>query len=151
MTETLKLIYQAAKVRLGFLIMACALAGIAVSPGDDLAPWRVLVLGLAVLVASASAGADQGLSPNAQRRKEALEEYPLDSLKMNGTLEAGAQIWAIVAAPDGVVHRVKKGNYVGQNNGKVVNVSEQKMEIREIVPDGLGGWRIRESSVALIE
>ena len=49
MTQTLKLIYQAAKVRLGFLIMACALAGIAVSPGDGLAPWRVLVLGLAVL------------------------------------------------------------------------------------------------------
>jgi len=57
MTETLKLIYHAAKVRLGFLIMACALAGIAVSPGDGLAPWRVLVLGLAVLVSSASAGA----------------------------------------------------------------------------------------------
>ena len=57
MTETLKLIYHAAKVRLGFLIMACALAGIAMSPGDELAPWRVLVLGLAVLVCSSAAGA----------------------------------------------------------------------------------------------
>ncbi|MDJ0929014.1 MAG: heme o synthase [Gammaproteobacteria bacterium] len=57
MAATLKLIYHAAKVRLGFLIMACALAGIAVSPGDGLAPWRVLVLSLAVLVSSSAAGA----------------------------------------------------------------------------------------------
>jgi protoheme IX farnesyltransferase len=57
MTETLKLIYHTAKVRLGFLIMACALAGIAMSPGDELAPWRVFVLGLAVLLSSAAAGA----------------------------------------------------------------------------------------------
>ena len=57
MTETLKLIYHTAKVRLGFLIMACALAGIAMSPGEELAPWRVLVLGLTVLMASAAAGA----------------------------------------------------------------------------------------------
>jgi protoheme IX farnesyltransferase len=57
MTDTLKLIYHAAKVRLGFLIMACALAGIAVSPGSELEPWRILVLGLSVLVASSAAGA----------------------------------------------------------------------------------------------
>jgi protoheme IX farnesyltransferase len=57
MTDTLKLIYHAAKVRLGFLIMACALAGIAMSPGTELAPWQVLVLGLAVLVSSSAAGA----------------------------------------------------------------------------------------------
>ncbi len=57
MTDTLKLIYQAAKVRLGFLIMACALAGIAVSPGSGLAPWQVLVLGVAVLLSSSAAGA----------------------------------------------------------------------------------------------
>ena len=57
MTETLKLIYHTAKVRLGFLIMACALAGIAMSPGAEIAPWRVLVLGLAVLTSSAAAGA----------------------------------------------------------------------------------------------
>lgn len=57
MVDTLKLIYQAAKVRLGFLIMACAMAGIAVSPGNELASWQVLVLGLAVLVSSSVAGA----------------------------------------------------------------------------------------------
>jgi protoheme IX farnesyltransferase len=57
MANTLKLIYHAAKVRLSFLIMACALAGIAMSPGNGLSAWQALVLGLAVLFASASAGA----------------------------------------------------------------------------------------------
>ena len=57
MAATLKLIYHTAKVRLGFLIMACALAGIAVSPGADLAPWQIALLGLATLVASSAAGA----------------------------------------------------------------------------------------------
>ncbi len=57
MTATIKLIYQAAKVRLGFLIMACALAGVAVSPGAELAPLQVFLLGLSVLVASSVSGA----------------------------------------------------------------------------------------------
>jgi protoheme IX farnesyltransferase len=57
MAQTIKLIYQTAKVRLGFLIMACALAGIAVSPGNELSSWQVLVLGLAVLVSSSVSGA----------------------------------------------------------------------------------------------
>ncbi len=57
MTATIKLIYQAAKVRLGFLIMACALAGVAVSPGAQLAPMQVFLLGLAVLLASSVSGA----------------------------------------------------------------------------------------------
>jgi protoheme IX farnesyltransferase len=57
MAETLKLIYQAAKVRLGFLIAACAVAGVAVSPSGELAPWQLTVLGLAVLLSSAAAGA----------------------------------------------------------------------------------------------
>ena len=57
MPGTLKLIYDTAKVRLGFLIMSCALAGMAVSPGPGLPAWQVLVLGLAVLLSSASAGA----------------------------------------------------------------------------------------------
>ena len=57
MAQTLKLIYQAAKVRLGFLIMACAMAGIAVSPENELTPWQVLALGLAVLVSSSVSGA----------------------------------------------------------------------------------------------
>ena len=54
---TVKLVYQTAKVRLGFLIMACALTGIAVTPGHTLSAWQILVLGIATLVASSAAGA----------------------------------------------------------------------------------------------
>jgi len=93
----------------------------------------------------------QGVQPDPTRRREALEEFPLDSLKMTGTLEAGSQRWAIVSAPDGVIYRVRTGNYIGQNNGKIIDVSDQKLSVTEIVPDGLGGWRIRESTVALIQ
>ena len=57
MSETIKLIYHAAKVRLGFLIMSCALAGVAMSPGNELTPWQILLLGLAVLVSSSVSGA----------------------------------------------------------------------------------------------
>lgn len=57
MTETLKLIYDAAKVRLGFLIAACAVAGVAVSPDNTLTPVQMTVLGLAVLLSSAASGA----------------------------------------------------------------------------------------------
>jgi protoheme IX farnesyltransferase len=55
--ETLRLVYHAAKVRLGFLIMACALAGLAMSPGSELSAWQILVLGVATLLSSAAAGA----------------------------------------------------------------------------------------------
>ena len=57
MTATLRLVYHTAKVRLGFLIMACALAGIAVSPGHQLSAWQIAILGIATLVASSAAGA----------------------------------------------------------------------------------------------
>jgi len=85
MTETLKLIYHAAKVRLGFLIMACALAGIAMSPGDGLAPWRVLVLGLAVLVSSASAGAFNQLY---ERNLDGLMKRTRERAFVTGKLQA---------------------------------------------------------------
>ena len=114
---------------------------------DPFSPWVINKPSPAV----ASSGSGQGLQPDVNRRKEALEGFPLDSLKMAGILEAGNQRWAIIAAPDGVIYRVTKGNYIGQNNGKITDVTDLKIAVREIVPDGLGGWRVRESTVALIE
>jgi protoheme IX farnesyltransferase len=75
MSETLTLIYHAAKIRLGFLIAACALAGIAVSPGEGLGAWQVLVLGVAVLLSSAAAGAfnqlyERDLDANMKRTRK---------------------------------------------------------------------------------
>ena len=92
-----------------------------------------------------------GIHPDVERRKELLENFPLDSLKMVGTLEQSGKIWAILVDSDGMVHRISKGNYVGQNHGKVLEISEEGIKIMEIVPNSQGGWQEREASMALIE
>ena len=95
--------------------------------------------------------AGSGISPNFDRNREELESFPLDGLRMMGTLEKGDQFWAIVRDPDAIIHRVQIGNYIGQNNGKITGVSEDKIELLEIVPDVLGGWEERNAGIALAE
>lgn len=95
-----------------------------------------------------------GIRPDPNRRREALESYPLDSLRMVGTMQHDNVNWAIVQVindPDGGIHRVSTGNYIGQNHGRVISINEEKIDLIEIVPNGLGGWRERELSVALSE
>jgi type IV pilus assembly protein PilP len=95
-----------------------------------------------------------GIHPDPNRRKEALESYPLDSLRMVGTLQRDDQLWAIVKVindPDAGIHRVVTGNYIGQNHGQIVRISEEQIELVEIIPNGLGGWRESETSIALSE
>ena len=95
--------------------------------------------------------AGTGPRPDFNRRKEALETFPLDTLRMVGTLEQDDQIWAIIHAQDGTIHRVTAGNYLGQNHGRIVAIGEFKTDLLEIVPDGLGGWRERQAAIALSE
>lgn len=90
-----------------------------------------------------------GPRPDRQRRKQALEQFPLDSLDMVGTLGRGAGSVALVMAPDKVTYRVRPGNYMGQNDGRVTGVFEDRIELVELVPDGAGGWLERPASVAL--
>jgi type IV pilus assembly protein PilP len=90
-----------------------------------------------------------GLRPDADRRKEVLEAYPLDSLNLVGSIGSGPGLVALVLAPDKVTYRVRPGNYVGQNDGKVTAVSEDHIEIVELVPDGAGGWLERQAKMAL--
>lgn len=92
-----------------------------------------------------------GVAPDIRRRKEVLESYPLDSLSMLGTLVFQNATWGLVKAPDGVVHRIRTGNHIGQNYGKVRTIQAQRMLLTEIVPDGLGGWEEREASLAMNE
>lgn len=92
-----------------------------------------------------------GPRPEATRRKEALESYPIDSLKMVGLLQQKSQTWGLVRDPDGTIHRVQPGNYAGQNHGKIVSVKETKIDIVELVPDGLSGWVNREAQLAMSE
>ena len=90
-----------------------------------------------------------GVHPDTNRRKEPLETFPLDSLRMVGTLEQHNKLWALVADPNGVVYRIAKGNYVGQNHGRIDNISNDKITLTEIVPDPSGGWRERPTSIGL--
>ena len=92
-----------------------------------------------------------GPRPEATRRKEPLEGYPVDALKMVGLLQQKKQTWGLVRDPDGTIHRVQPGNYAGQNHGKIVQVSETKIQIVELVPDGLSGWVNREAQLAMSE
>lgn len=92
-----------------------------------------------------------GVRPDSNRPREALEAFPLDTLRMVGTLDQGGQSWALVRANDGTIHRVQPGNYLGQNHGRIVNITEYEIELVEIVPDGLGGWIERQASLALSE
>lgn len=95
--------------------------------------------------------AGSGPAPDSSRRREALESFPLDTLRMVGTLERKDGVWAVVKAPDGLVYRVARNNYLGQNHGRITRVTEDKVEVVEIVPDGLGGWQERQASLALAE
>jgi protoheme IX farnesyltransferase len=87
MGANIKLIYHAAKVRLGFLIMACALAGVAVSPNENLTPWQILILGLATLVASSVAGAFNQIYErdlDARMKRTRKRAFVTGKLKTNG-------------------------------------------------------------------
>lgn len=92
-----------------------------------------------------------GPRPETDRRREPLENFPVDSLKMVGLLQQQAQIWGLVRDPDGTIHRVQPGNYAGQNYGKIIQVSESKIDIVELVPDGLSGWVNRDAVLAMAE
>ena len=92
-----------------------------------------------------------GPRPDPNRPKQTLEQFPLDSLKMVGTIGKGPGLVALVTAPDKVTYRVRPGIYLGQNDGRVTAVHEDRIELVELVPDGAGGWLERPASVALAD
>lgn len=96
-------------------------------------------------------GTGSGLKPDADRVREPLEDFPLDTLRMKGTVTQDGIKWALIFAPDNTVHRVIEGNYLGQNHGRITSVSDEKIELTEIVPDGLGNYIERSTAIALIE
>ncbi|WP_456407808.1 pilus assembly protein PilP [Thiolapillus sp.] len=92
-----------------------------------------------------------GPRPDPNRRKEELETFPLDALKMVGTLDQNNAVWALVQSPDGTIHRVKSGNYLGHNDGKIVSIGEEKIDVVELIPNGSGGYLERQASLTLGE
>lgn len=91
-----------------------------------------------------------GIAPDLNRRKEPLEAFPLEQLKMVGTLQQGKDMFALVRA-DKTLYRVKKGNYMGQNFGLITDVTEADIKLKEIVQDSAGDWAERQSVLPLLE
>lgn len=96
-------------------------------------------------------GPGTGPRPDLNRNKEPLEEFPLDALRMVGTINSKGVTYALVKAPDNVVHRVTVKNHLGQNYGEIVKIEESGISLLELVPDGFGGWVQRPAMLALTE
>jgi type IV pilus assembly protein PilP len=90
-----------------------------------------------------------GLQPDFNRRREPLEAYPLENLKMVGTLQQKKEVFALVKAPDNNLFRVKTGNYLGQNFGRIVGITESGIKLKEIVQDSGGNWEEKEQTLLL--
>ncbi len=92
-----------------------------------------------------------GPHPDQNRPREPLEAFALDSLKMVGTIGAKGGEEGLVKDPQGVIHQVRVGEYMGQNYGHVIQVTDGEIDLVELVPNGSGGWMERDASVALGE
>lgn len=90
-----------------------------------------------------------GPHPDQNRPREPLEAFPLDSLKMVGTIGAKGSVEALIKDPQGVIYQVHVGDYMGQNYGHVIQVTSSEVDLVELVPNGSGGWMERDASVAL--
>ncbi len=90
------------------------------------------------------------IKPDENRAKEFLEQFTFDSLRMVGTLERDDISWTLIKDPDGGVHRVRTGNYLGRHHGKIVDMSDTYVSVVEIVSDGTSdGWVERPRTIKL--
>lgn len=98
----------------------------------------------------APAGTGGSFKPNLDRRREALEAYPLDNLKMVGTLQKQGASFVLVQA-ERTVFQAKVGNYIGQNMGQITRITDSEVELKEIVQDASGEWVERAAKLELQE
>ena len=89
------------------------------------------------------------LNPDSTLPRQPLEVFPLDTLSMVGILEQNEQMWGLIKDPQNIVHRIQVGNYMGQSEGRVLEINESAIYLVEIVPDGIGGYIEREASIAI--
>jgi type IV pilus assembly protein PilP len=100
---------------------------------------------------SAASNGGSGIRPDANRRREFLERYPLDTLDMVGTIERNGASYGLIRDPEGLIHQVLVGEHMGQNDGRIVSISQSEVALIEIVSDGMGGFLERPAAVALSE
>ncbi len=90
-----------------------------------------------------------GTSPDPERPAEFLESFPLDTLRMVGTLDINETVYGLVQTSDGLIHRVIPGNYMGQNDGRITEITESEIVLVEIISDGIGGYIERDAAIGL--
>jgi type IV pilus assembly protein PilP len=98
-----------------------------------------------------ASSASGGTRPDRDRSREYLESFPLDTLSMVGTLYMGNTNYGLIRTADGLIHRVVPGNYMGQNDGRITEVSESEVALVEIISDGIGGYIERDAAVGLAD
>jgi type IV pilus assembly protein PilP len=96
-----------------------------------------------------TSGAGGGIRPDSDRSREFLEGFPLDTLRMVGTLDMADTMYGLVQTSDGLIHRVVPGNYLGQNDGRINTIDESEIELVEIISDGIGGYIERDAAISL--
>lgn len=97
----------------------------------------------------AASGPGSTTRPDRDRSREFLEQFPLDTLSMVGTLHVADTTYGLVQTQDGLIHRVIPGNYLGQNDGRIIAITESEIQVLEIISDGIGGYLEREAAVSL--
>jgi type IV pilus assembly protein PilP len=113
-------------------------------------PFDAQKMVLAVARQAQARASTSAIKPDLDRRREALEGFPLDQLKMVGTLRQQGNNVALIDA-SGQTFMVRSGNYMGQNFGLVTKISETEVELKEIVQDAAGEWVERPAKLELQE
>jgi type IV pilus assembly protein PilP len=128
-----------------------------IEPLPEIKPYEAFVYSVSnmrspfIPSAPASNNLTTSLRPDVKRSREFLEQFPLDTLRMVGTLELNGRKYGLVQGKDGLVHRVLPGNYIGQSDGRITTISASRISLIQIVPDGLGGYIERPAALTLSE
>lgn len=123
-----------------------------VDPLPEIKPYETYVYddqGLRSPFVPSQATGFNSVRRDTKRAREFLEQFSLDTLTMVGSIKLGGTTYALVETKDGIVHRVTVGNYMGQNDGRITDISPSKIDLTEIVPDGLGGYMKRPAALSL--
>jgi type IV pilus assembly protein PilP len=105
---------------------------------------------LSAALAKLQANANSAIKPDLDRRRDPLENHPLDTITMVGTLQKPGLTYALLQV-DKAVFQVKVGNYIGQNHGMITRIGETEVELKEIVRDAAGEWTERKAKLELQE
>lgn len=117
---------------------------------DPFAMTRLRAMASAAASAGSASSASTGVRPNDRRTREPLEAFPLDLFRMVGTLRRGREQIGLLRA-ENQLHQIRVGQYIGQNHGRVVQISDERILIREIVEDAAGEWTQRDTEMRLQE